>query len=202
MEANFTCAEREQIEEGMRNKYAKVSVSPEGLFTYPTGTSGLTGLRYDSETVRSLPDSAVNSYCGVGNPFSLGPIHKGEAILDIGCGGGVDTMVAATMVGPTGRVVGIDVSPEMISRARQNLSGANLKNVTFQIAGAESLPFPERSFDVVISNGAFNLVPDKSKALAEVFRVLKPAGRLMIADQFLVDGLLKDPRTRIENWAN
>lgn len=202
MEADFTSAEIEQIEEGIRNKYAKVSISPEGLFAYPTGRSGLAALRYDREIVRTLPAGAVDSYCGVGNPFSLGPVHEGDAILDIGCGGGVDTLIAATMVGPTGEVVGIDVSPEMIDRAKRNLSETNLENVTFQVAGAEDLPFPERSFDVVISNGAFNLVPNKSKALAEAFRVLKPGGRLMIADQFLVDGLVKDPQTKIGKWAN
>jgi arsenite methyltransferase len=193
--------DRRAIEEGLRNKYKKVAVSPEGLFRYPTGRAGLEGLAYDPRMIDFLPPEVVSSYCGVGNPFALGPIHKGEAVLDVGCGGGVDTLIAGMIVGPKGKGVGTDVIPEMVDLARENLGKTPLENVTFQVASAEELPFSDGSFGVVLSNGAFNLVPDKVKGLAEVFRVLKPSGRLMMADQVLAGLLPEDKKRRIERWA-
>jgi ubiquinone/menaquinone biosynthesis C-methylase UbiE len=140
------------------------------------------------------------TYCGVGNPFSLGPINRGESVLDIGCGAGADTFVAAKMVGAEGRVIGIDMTPEMLARARKNLQEISLQIVSFHKASAEELPFRDESFDVVISNGVFNLIPDKARALKEVFRVLKPHGRMMIADQILTGVLPADIKARIESW--
>lgn len=197
----LTSQDRKRIEEGIRGKYTKVSDSPEGLFQYPTGRAGLEALNYDSELIQALPDSAVASYCGVGNPFTLGVIRKGEAVLDIGCGAGIDTIVAAMMVGPAGTVVGIDMVPEMLARARENLRMTDLKNVIFEEAYGEKLPFADGGFDVVISNGVFNLIPDKAKALSEVVRVLKPGGRLMMADQILVGELPSEIKARVANWA-
>ncbi len=197
----LTSQDRKRIEEGIRGKYTKVSDSPEGLFQYPTGRAGLEALNYDSELIQALPDSAVASYCGVGNPFTLGVIRKGEAVLDIGCGAGIDTIVAAMMVGPAGTVVGIDMVPEMLARARENLRMTDLKNVIFEEAYGEKLPFADGGFDVVISNGAFNLIPDKAKALSEVVRVLKPGGRLMMADQILVGELPSEIKARVASWA-
>jgi SAM-dependent methyltransferase len=197
----LTAEDRKRIEEGLQQKYAKVSVNPEGLFRYPTGRSGLEALDYNAHIVQSLPEAAVASYCGVGNPFTLGPVHEGETVLDIGCGGGFDTFFAAITVGPKGKAVGIDMIPEMLERARRNLRQTNIKNATFQEATAEDLPFPDESFDVVISNGVFNLIPDKARGLAEVFRILKPGGRLMIADQALSGELPKETKSRVENWA-
>jgi len=196
----LTMEDKKRIEESIRQKYTKVSVSPGGLFQYPTGRAALEALNYDSEVIQALPDSAMASYCGVGNPFTLEPIHEGEAVLDIGCGTGVDTLIAAILVGPKGRAVGIDMIPEMLDQAKNNLRETRLKNVTFQPASAENLPFPDESFDVVISNGVFNLIPDKVKALAEAFRVLRSNGRLMIADQVLTGNLPDDMKTRVENW--
>jgi SAM-dependent methyltransferase len=160
----LTAEDRKRIEEGLQQKYAKVSVNPEGLFRYPTGRSGLEALDYNAHIVQSLPEAAVASYCGVGNPFTLGPVHEGETVLDIGCGGGFDTFFAAITVGPKGKAVGIDMIPEMLERARRNLRQTNIKNATFQEATAEDLPFPDESFDVVISNGVFNLIPDDRRS--------------------------------------
>ncbi len=170
MKTSLTGEHRKKIEGGILGKYAKVAVNPHGLFNYSTGRAGLETLKYDPDILRTLPETVLDSFCGVGNPFSLGEIRKGESVLDIGCGGGVDTMIAAIMAGPAGRAVGIDMTPEMVERARQNLGLTDLKNVSFQKSSAEDLPFPDQDFDVVISSGVFNLVPDKPKALREVFR--------------------------------
>ncbi len=201
METKFNSDERKRIREGIKEKYKGVAISPEGKFSYPTGRAGLEGQKYDPEILRALPEDVLASYCGVGNPFSLGPVNKGEAVLDIGCGAGVDTFVAAIMVGPEGRVIGIDLIPEMLNRARTNLEKTSFKNVTFQEGSAEELPFPDGTFDVVISNGVFNLIPDKVKALREVFRVLKSSGRFLLADQILMGDMPADTESMVENWA-
>jgi arsenite methyltransferase len=190
-----------RIKEGIRIRYSKVALTPEGTFRYPTGRAGLEGLRYDPQVIDTLLQEVLSSYCGVGNPFMLGPIHKGEAVLDVGCGGGVDTLTAAMMVGSGGKAIGIDLIPEMVERAKENLEKTTLKNVSFRESSPEEMPLPDGSFDVVISNGVFNLVPDKPKALSEVYRVLKPSGRLMMADQILTSEFPGDKNARIEKWS-
>jgi arsenite methyltransferase len=189
-----------KIKAGIRNKYIKVADSPEGLFKYPTGRSGIEAQKYDPELVGVLPEEVISSYCGVGNPFSLGPINKGDVVLDIGCGAGVDTILAAMMAGPTGKAVGIDIVPEMLQRAKLNMEKTGLKNASFESTSGEVLPFSDNEFDVVISNGVFNLIPDKAALLNEVSRVLKPRGRLMLADQVAIGSVQKDMKTRLANW--
>jgi arsenite methyltransferase len=201
VENELTCQDKQRIEESIREKYLKAAASPEGLFQYPTGRAGLEALDYAADMVRDLPEAVAASFCGVGNPFLLGPVHAGEAILDIGSGAGVDAIMAARLVGPSGAVTGIDLVPEMLARARHNALLAGLDNLTFQEASAEGLPFPDNRFDLVISNGVFNLVVDKVKALGEVFRVLKARGRFMLADQVLAGELPKEIKARVENWA-
>lgn len=189
-----------KIEAGIRDKYIKVANSPEGLFGYPTGRPGIEAQRYDPNLVGALPQEVISSYCGVGNPFSLGQINKGDVVLDIGCGAGVDTFFAAMMTGPTGKAVGIDIVPEMLQRAKLNMEMTDLKNVSFKIVSEEYLPFVDAEFDVVISNGAINLIPDKGKLLKEILRVLKPGGRLMLADQVAIGSVNKDMKARLANW--
>ena len=201
MENELTSQDKQRIEETIRGKYIKVAVGPEGLFRYPTGRAGLEALNYAPAIIEALPEPLAASYCGVGNPFTLGAIHPGEAILDIGCGAGVDSIIAAKMVGPEGKVTGIDLVPEMLAKARENAQITGVDNVTFMEASAEQLPFPDYRFDVVISNGVFNLVVDKVKALEEVYRILKPGGRFMLADQVLAGELPKETKARVENWA-
>lgn len=200
MQTQISQKDKNKIEAGIRGKYEKVADSPEGLFKYPTGRAGLEALNYDTELIDKLPESVTASYCGVGNPFSLGPVNKGEAVLDIGCGAGVDTILAAMMTGPDGNSVGVDIVAEMLQRAETNLRLTGLRNVTFQETSGEKLPFEDNSFDVVISNGVINLIPDKANALKEALRVLKPGGRLMIADQLLVGQVQKDLKDRIDSW--
>ncbi len=200
MATQITQDDLNKIEEGIRDKYMKVAENPEGLFAYPTGRAGLEALKYDPKLVNALPQEVVSSYCGVGNPFSLGPINKGDVILDIGCGAGVDSILAAIMAGPTGKAVGIDIVPEMVQRAKSNSGMTDVKNVTFMNTSGEGLPFPDAEFDVVISNGVINLIPDKAALLKEVMRVLKPGGRLMVADQVAIGNVSKDLKARLANW--
>lgn len=201
MDTFFSGTDRKKIHKAIHKKYKKVAKNPVGLFRYPTGRAGLEALQYPLERINALPAAVTESYCGVGNPFALGSLNQGEAVLDIGCGSGVDALLAAMEIGPSGKVTGIDVTPQMLKRAQANLALTDLQNITFEEATADNLPFADRNFDVVISNGAFNLVPDKSKAFSEAFRVLRPGGRLMIADQILVGELPKQKKEIIKSWS-
>ena len=176
----------DQVRRGIAEKYRKVAVSPAGLFRYPTGAQGAQGLGYPPDLIDRIPPAVQEHFVGVGNPFALGPIAPGEAVLDLGCGAGFDALVAAQLVGPSGRVAGIDLSPEMLAVARAGLAGTGLARVAFAEAQVEALPFPDAAFDVVLSNGVLNLVPDKPRAVRELFRVLRPGGRLQTCDIGLV----------------
>ena len=200
MAAELTGQDKQRIKANIRAKYGRVAVTPEGQFRYPIGRAGLEALGYDPEILKTLPEPVAASYCGVGNPFTLGPIREGEAVLDLGCGTGVDAIIAAKLTGPSGAVTGIDLVPEMLAKASENARLAGVDNVVFRESSAEQLPFPDKSFDVVTSNGAINLVVDKVKALGEVFRVLKPRGRLMLADQVLVGKLPQETASRVASW--
>jgi len=189
-----------RIRDGIREKYSKVAINPDGLFSYPTGRAGLEILGYDPIVLNSLPDEVSASYCGIGNPFSLGEINEGEAVLDIGCGVGVDVIFAAKIVGASGNVVGAELVSEMLDQGKNNIQMMDLQNVSLVEESGEKLSFPDESFDVVISNGVFNLIPDKERAVAEAFRLLKLGGRFMIADQVLIGELEKDLKSRIDTW--
>ena len=200
MSSRLSTQDLKQIHNGIRDKYAKVAVSPEGQFTYPTGRAGLEKLMYDAAIVAELPEAVAGSFCGIGNPFSLGEIAPGSRVLDIGCGAGVDALVASKLVGPSGSVLGLDITPEMIQRAEANKREIGAENVVFQLARVQNLDAIDASFDVVISNGALNLIPEKEEVIAAAFRLLKPGGRLFVADQFLVGPTSKDMKARIQSW--
>ncbi len=201
MSPEMTEPEILKVRAGIKEKYDRVAAAGTGAcFRYPTGKDGMAQQGYPDEILEDFPPEVLAAFCGVGNPFSLGPLNPGDAVLDIGCGAGVDSLVAARLVGAGGRVVGLDVTAAMIERARAHQARLGLGQVTFQMGDAEALPFPDNDFDAVISNGVFNLTLDKARALSEAHRVLKPGGRLMIADMVLVAALPPDLGGKVENW--
>lgn len=148
-----------------------------------------------------LPTSVTESFAGVGNPFSLAKLRAGETVLDLGCGAGMDSILAARKVGHSGRIVGVDFSSEMIDKATRNAAAVDVRNVEFRLGDLEALPLENGSFDVAISNGVFNLCPDKPKALAEVFRVLRAGGRLCMADMILEDHVTPEKGQLMGSWS-
>jgi len=200
MSSQLSEKDREQIVAGIREKYHKVAISPEGQFKYPTGIEGLKRLGYDNQIIEDLPNSVADSFCGVGNPFSLGKIDSGAFVLDIGCGSGVDALIAAKLVGASGKVLGIDMTSEMIQKANSNKDLMVSGNVSFQVASVQDIADMDEGFDVIISNGVFNLIPDKDEALQKAYGLLKPGGSLFICDQVLTGPLSKDLRQRVASW--
>ena len=170
------------LREQVRDKYREVAVDPGGSFHFHTGRDLASRLGYDGGAVGALPDRAVESFAGVGNPFSLRRLESGERVVDVGSGAGFDSFVAAIQVGRSGRVVGIDMTPEMVRKSRQTAASFGYSQVEFREGLAESLPVDDGWADAVISNGVINLCADKKKVFEEITRVLKPGGWLQFAD--------------------
>ena len=184
----------------IRKTYAAVSEQPEQDFIFPTGRAWAIDLDYPAELLERIPEAAVESFAGVANPFSLGALERGERVLDVGSGAGTDSLVAAQMVGPEGRVTGIDMTPEMLSKARRAAAEMDLDNVDFLDAEAEQLPFPDETFDVVLSNGVIDLIPDKDAVFSELFRVLRPGGRIQVADVTIQNPVSEAGKRDIDLW--
>jgi SAM-dependent methyltransferase len=183
----------------IKKTYSSVSEEPDRDFIFPTGRAWAEDLGYPPE-LAAVPDAAVESFAGVANPWELGRLAPGERVLDLGSGAGTDSLIAAQMVGEKGHVTGIDMTPQMLAKARAAAAEMGASNVEFVESEAESLPFPDESFDVVISNGVIDLIPDKDAVFAELFRVLAPGGRIQIADVTIQNPVSAEGRRNIDLW--
>lgn len=191
----------ETIRASVKSRYANLARSPEAEKAFPVGPRSAKTLGYSPQEIDQLPLSVTESFAGVGNPFSLAAPTPGERVLDLGCGAGLDSILAARMVGPSGRVVGVDLTPEMIHKATENVRLTGVENVEFRQGDLECLPVKDGTVDVAISNGVFNLCPDKSKVVAEVFRVLRAGGRLLMADMLLEDHVTPEKVELMGSWS-
>ena len=183
-------------------KYAEVAAEPTKGFHFHTGRPLAERLEYPAEILDTLPSECVESFAGVGNPFSLGEIRPGETVVDVGSGAGLDSLVAGQKVGATGSVIGVDMTEEMLLKARSNAERMEASNVSFRKGLVEKLPLSDGSADVAISNGVVNLVPDKEAALKETLRVLKPGGRLYLADIIVHKPVPEGARKSIDLWTD
>lgn len=191
---------QEQFHGLIRERFAKVALSQENRF--PVGPENAKTLGYDPDEIENLATSVTESFCGVGNPFGLGELAPGQNVLDLGSGAGLDSILAARKVGPSGKVIGVDMTPEMIDKAKQNVDALWLENTEFRLGDIEALPLEDTSVDVVITNGVFNLCTDKPKVLAEVFRVLRPGGRIQMADILLHDDVTPEEVATKGSWSD
>jgi SAM-dependent methyltransferase len=183
----------------IKKTYASVSEEPTRDYIFPTGRAWAEDLEYPAE-LGNVPDTAAESFAGVANPWKLGRLEPGERVLDLGSGAGTDALIAAQMVGARGRVIGVDMTPEMLATARAAAAEMGASNVEFVEAEAERLPFSDESFDIVVSNGVVDLIPDKDAVFAELHRVLGPGGRLQIADVTIQRPVSEEGRRNIDLW--
>ena len=190
----------EQLREAIRQEYAEVALKPEQGFHFHTGRPLARMLGYDDQWLEGIPERSIESFAGTGNPFNLGLLQPGERVVDVGSGAGIDSLIAARMVGSEGRVIGVDMTPAMLEKARTSADEGGFTNVEFRQGLAESLPVLDSWADVVISNGVLNLTPDKDAALREMARVLKPGGRLQIGDILVQKPVPESAKRDIGLW--
>lgn len=190
----------EELRQAIRDEYAAVARSPEQGFHFHTGRPLAGMLGYNATWLDGIPEDTLSSFAGTGNPFRMGALLPGEHVVDVGCGAGLDSLIAAQMVGAEGHVIGVDMTPAMLAKARASASETASANVTFHEGYAEALPVVDGWADVVISNGVLNLVPDKAAALAEMARVLRPGGRLQIGDILVQRPVPESAKRKIDLW--
>jgi arsenite methyltransferase len=188
------------LRDEIQKTYTEVSTEQERDFIFPTGRAWAEELGYPQPELSCVPNSSVESFAGVANHFALGRLDPGQTVLDLGCGAGTDLLIAAQMVGPDGRVIGVDMTSAMLDHALDSAHELGLANVSLQESLIEALPVDDASVDVVISNGVIDLVVDKEAVFAEIDRVLKPGGRLQIADVVIHKEVSEDARSRIDLW--
>jgi len=193
--------DRRRLRGQIQAKYTDVALEPQKGFHFHTGRPLAKMLGYADSDVNWLPSSTVDSFAGTGNPFSMGRLATGEVVLDIGCGAGFDTLLAARQVGPTGQLIAVDMTEAMLQKTRAGAATLGLANVDVRRGFAEDLPAVSESIDVVISNGVINLCPDKMAVMRQVYRVLKPGGRFQIADIVVHKEVPQETKDDIDLWS-
>src|SRR3954470_776256 len=188
------------LREEIRRTYTDVSTDQEQEFIFPTGRAWAQELGYPEPELSRVPDATVDSFAGVANHWRLGRIEPGSVVLDLGCGAGTDLLIAAQMTGPDGRAIGVDMTASMLARARTSAAEMGIEHVDLHGSLIEDLPLADGSVDVVISNGVIDLVPDKQAVFDEIDRVLRPGGRLQLADVVIHNEVSADARDRIDLW--
>jgi arsenite methyltransferase len=188
------------LREEIRKTYTDVSTDQDQEFIFPTGRAWAGELGYPEPELGHVPDATVESFAGVANHWVLGRLEMGSVVLDLGCGAGTDLLIAAQMTGPAGRVIGVDMTPAMLAQVEASAREMGLENVELHESLIESLPLDDASVDPVISNGVIDLVPDKDAVFDEIDRVLRPGGRLQLADVVIHEEVSEDARKRIDLW--
>jgi len=191
---------REALRAAIQVEYGAVALNPQQGFHFHTGRPLAKMLGYHDEWLEGIPETSIESFAGTGNPFSIGEIRTGEHVIDIGSGAGIDSLIAAKMVGSTGKVIGVDMTPAMLAKARRSAAEGQFSNVDFLEGYAEAIPAPDGWADVIISNGVLNLMPDKAATLKEMARVLKPGGRLQIGDLIVQKAVPTSAKQKIDLW--
>jgi len=192
--------DRNELRLAICAEYATVAEEPHRGFHFHTGRKLAQILGYEEEWLSGIPESSIESFAGTGNPFSMGAVASGERVVDVGCGAGIDSLIAARQAGPEGRVIGVDMTDAMLRKARKAAAEAGLGNVGFQFGHAEELPVADGWADVVLSNGVLNLTPDKHETLREMARVLRPGGRLQIGDILVAKAVPEGAKREIDLW--
>jgi SAM-dependent methyltransferase len=192
----------EEIEKMTRARFGRIAKDPSSENKFPVGAESAKSLGYNPDEIDALTGSITESFAGVGCTVALGAISEGETVLDLGCGAGLDTVLAARRVGPKGNVIGIDMTPEMMHKAEENCRKLGMENVEFKQGSAEQLSIEDASVDLVLSNGVINLCPDKKRVISEVYRVLRPGGRLYVADITLEEGVDQATVERLGTWSD
>jgi SAM-dependent methyltransferase len=192
--------DRDKLRHAIQEEYEEVALNPEKGFHFHTGRRLAGILGYDETWLQGIPESSIESFAGTGNPFSIEELKPGEKVVDIGCGAGIDSIIAARMVAPTGQVVGVDMTPNMLEKARRAAGEAGIENVEFRQGYGEELPIDDGWADVVISNGVLNLFPDKTAGLKDMARVLIPMGRLQIGDILVQKAVPDSGKSQIDLW--
>jgi SAM-dependent methyltransferase len=192
--------DRNVLREEIRNEYREVARHPDRGFHFHTGRRLARIVEYADEWLEGIPESVISRFAGTGNPFSMGSLAPGELVVDLGCGAGIDSFIAARQVGSTGAVVGVDMTREMLDTAEAARDEAGIEQLEFRHGFLEQLPVDDGWADVVISNGVVNLCPDKEAAFREIHRVLKPGGRIQIADILVSRPVSDSAKQRIDLW--
>jgi len=193
---------QDHIKAEIKQRFVKLALAPQEEQKFPVGPTSAKRLGYDAHEIDALPRSVTESFAGVGNPLALGELRTGQTVLDLGSGAGLDSILAARRIGPAGRVIGVDFAAEMVEKAKRNAEAVGVTNAEFRQGDADALTVSDESVDVLISNGVFNLCLDKPKVLAEAFRVLRPGGRIQMADILLEEGVTPEEVAQKGMWSD